>query len=127
MTIASFDLELDQYADFTVTALWQTQASPGAPALPVNMSGCAARLMTRTLPTDISPLLSLTTALTANGQLVIHPNGNVGQIQINISKVATAGLPTAVRLGYDLLIDFPSGITVDLLRGIVFVSPGNTH
>ena len=121
MPVAFVNLVLDQYADFSQTYYWI------AGGVPVNLSGATARFMARQNPSDVSPLLSLTTTPSSNGSIVL--GGIAGTVALTIAKVATTSLIPAVGTvpNYDLLIDWPGGTTTDLLSGQVLVKSGNTH
>jgi hypothetical protein len=118
---ANIDLLPDQYADFYPTYLWT------AAGVPVNLTGATARLMVRQNPNDATPMLSISSTPNATGSVVL--GGVAGTVQINITKgKATPALSLApLPPHYDLLIDWPGGITTELMSGQFVVSPGWTH
>jgi hypothetical protein len=123
MAVTTFDLQLDQYTDFTRTAIVPT----GLLRYPLT-NGSGMRLMVRANAGDLTSLVSLTTTSTANGQLVFMPLGNPLALQVIITKVGNALiLPIGTQLNYDWLIDWNDGTTDDFSTGRVFVKPGSTH
>lgn len=135
MPLLIYDLELDQSAD-SKSYKW-TLYPPGTPqpvppgATPVDLTGATARLMIRSHPADATPVVSLTTTLTAQGQLTL--GGALGTVSLNITKAATALLTSSVRgalksrYRHQLFVDFPDGTTLPLLSGNVNVELAVTH
>lgn len=121
------DLLIDQYADFSQTFIWV------AGGVPVNYTGSQARMMIRLTPTDVVPLVSISTTPNAQGSIVLGPTAMIpaGGVQININKTTTAALGAAIPAGikgiFDLLVDFSTGLTTDLAGGNVQVHDGATH
>lgn len=98
----------------------------GSPPVAVNMTGFGARLMIRALPTDVTPLVSISATPNAQGSISIQPGGVIGQLVINVNRATTATL-AAGRYLYDLFIDTPSGTSIVLLSGTVQVVASITH
>jgi hypothetical protein len=115
------NLQIDQYADFSRTFTW---VSGG---IAVNLTGAAARMMVRQLPTDVTPLLSISTTPNASGFIVL--GGAAGTILISIAKSATSALIPATGSvpNYDLIVDWPGGTSTEVLKGQVLALPTNTH
>jgi hypothetical protein len=83
--------------------------------------------MVRQNPGDGSPLLSITSTASAVGQIVL--GGLAGTVKVVFNKgKTTPALPTIpTPPHYDLLIDWPGGITTDFMSGQFVVGPGWTH
>ena len=131
MPIQSFDLAIDQYADFQVSPVYSLVETIGSTPVPVNLSGFTARLMIRSNPSDVSPLVSISTTPNAQGSIVLQPViGGVlqtGMIQVNINNATTATLPANVVMGYDLELAAPGGAVTDFMAGYATVKAGTTH
>lgn len=132
MPLANIDIFLDQGADYNTIYTW----SAGTPPLPVNLTGATAQMLIHSLPSDVTPLMVLSTTASANGSIVIGAipgsasidptNGNV---QVNFTKAGTLALAnainpaTAAQFGkclYDLLITV-GGITTEFMGGFVLL------
>jgi hypothetical protein len=120
--LASYDLQIDQYTDFTRTAV-----IPAALLRYPLTSATGSTLMVRANPGDASPLLSITAVLSTYGQLTIMPLGNPLAMQVTILKAGVALLTAGVRLGYDWLINWSDGTTDYFASGVCFVKPGSDH
>lgn len=123
MAVQSTDIFLDQYVDFWRTDTWYAGRDAQS-TVPVDLTGSMARLMIRAKPTDASPVLSISSTPSASGVLLM--GGSTGQIEINITKTATASLASGTYR-YDLFVDFPGGYTLAFMSGYVFVRATNTH
>lgn len=110
-------LAIEQGATFTKVITWKT----GAFAVPVNLTGCSARMHIRAELEDLIPLLVLTTA---NGRIAL--GGVAGTITITLSATETAALAWTTGV-YDLEVEFPGGLVVRRLAGAVTVSPEVTR
>lgn len=122
MPIANVDLFPDQYADFYPVYLWTAAGTP------VDLTNATARMMVRQNPGDTNPLLQLTSTLSAVGQIIL--GGTAGTVQIKIIKgqaTPAIALVPSTPPHYDLLIDWPGGITTELMSGQFIVNPGFTH
>lgn len=93
----------------------------GTPSVPVNLTGCTARMQVRRKITDADPLLSLTTE---NGGITL--GGTAGTVTISMSATATAAIDWKGGV-YDLEIQFGDGRVRRLLAGSVSVSPEVTR
>lgn len=83
----------------------------GIPALPVDLTGCSARMQVRAELASPAVLIELTSA---NGRIVIDaPNGG---ITLRLSAAETAAL-TFTRAVYDLEIVYADGRVRRLLEG----------
>ena len=128
MSLLNYDISLDQIADST-TYSWTLLQSNKTSV--VDLTSCTARMMIRTLPSDAAPLVSLTSTLSASGQIVL--GGVAGTVALNITKTATALLiaqaPGALvaKYIYDIFIDFPTGTSLAIVSGNVNVRLAITH
>lgn len=88
----------------------------GSPAVPVDLTGCTARMQVRQKVDGTDVLLNLTTE---NGGIIL--GGIAGTVTVYLSATATAAL--AWKSGvYDLEIEFGNGDVRRLLSGSVSVS-----
>ena len=90
--------------------------APKSDMVPVDLTGCTARMHARAKIGDASALLTLTTE---NGGITL--GGVAGTITINISAVATAAL-TWKSAVYDLEIVLSTGDVRRLMAGSISVS-----
>jgi hypothetical protein len=133
MPIQSYDLAIDQYADFTVSPVYSLVATAGSTPVPVNLTGYTARLMIRVNPTDAVPIVSISTTPNAQGSIVLQPIiggvAQAGMIQVNINNATTATMPTGLSapMSYDLDLTTPLATVIDFMAGYVRVKAGNTH
>ena len=131
MPIQSFDLAIDQYADFQVAPVYSLVVSVGSTPVPVNLAGYTARMMIRVLPSDAVPIVSVSTTSNAQGSIVLQPilNGiaQLGMIQVSINRATTGTMPSGTVMQYDLELDTPIGTTIDFMAGYARVKAGNTH
>lgn len=93
----------------------------GIPALPVDITGCSARMQVRSVVDDATVLLELSTA---NGGIAL--GGAAGTITLQLSAAATTAL-TWVRGVYDLEITLSDASVRRLLEGSVKVKPEVTR
>jgi hypothetical protein len=118
--LANIDLFPDQYADFYPTYLWT------AAGVPVDLTGATARLKVRQNPSDQTAILGIATTPNTTGKIVL--GGAAGTVQIVINKgQAPVPLVPSLPPRYDLLIDWPGGITTEFMSGQFVVSPGITY
>lgn len=94
----------------------------GAPAEPVDLTGCSARMQVRSEVGSPDVLLELTTE---NGQLELVPAE--GRIIQKLSATETAAITDWQRGVYDLEVVFADGTVVRLLEGSVKVKPEVTR
>lgn len=99
MQPANIDLTVYKGATFSKGFQWKTGSSP----VPVNLTGCTARMQIRKNVNDENILDTLTTE---NGKLSIEDAVN-GKVRINISAAASSAY-TFTSGVYDLEIVFPS-------------------
>lgn len=109
-----------QGATFDVLRTWKT----GTPAVPVDLTGCTARMHVRAKQDAPTALITLTTE---NGGIVL--GGALGTVRRLLTPEATAALnPADFRTAvYDLEVVFPGGQVRRLLAGGVTVSPEVTR
>lgn len=117
MAAAKLKLLVEQGATFRKTLTWKA----GTPAVPVDLTGCTARLQFRSEVTAAAPLVTLTTE---NNGIVL--GGVLGTIELVITATATAGF-TWTSAVYDLEIVFATGDVRRLIYGAVTVSPEVTR
>lgn len=114
MPAHKFKIEIEQGATYSKSLVWKT----GTPknAVPVDLTGCKARLQIRSDIDDDAVLLELTTE---NNRIVL--GGVTGEIRIVIDAVTTAAIRWTDGV-YDLEIEFSDGTVVRRMAGSVAVS-----
>jgi hypothetical protein len=105
------DLAISQGATFRKRYVWKT----GKPRVPVNLTGATARLQVRSNVVATTVLLELTTS---NGGISL--GGTDGSIELFLSPSATTAIPWSLGV-YDLFVYMPSGDTVHLIGGTVYI------
>lgn len=130
--VFNFDLQLDADCGFSETFQWYQDDGAlvvdGAveSGTPVDLTGATAQLMIRSLPTDASPLVSISTTPSSSGSIVL--GGALGTIVVAIAASALTAFVGGLQAGYDLLIFWPTGASpTKLLSGSAFVAPTYTH
>ncbi len=93
----------------------------GTPPVPVDLTGCVARMHVRERIDSPTTLLELTTE---NGGIEL--GGTAGTIRRRMTAAQTAALTWRSGV-YDLEIEFPGGIVRRVLAGPVVVSPEVTR
>lgn len=117
MAAFKFNLKIDQGATFVQPLTWKT----GTPALPVNLTGCTARMQVRA---KIDAPVALMTLTTENGGIAL--GGAAGTVTLTITSAATTLLAWRAAV-YDLEIIFADLTVRRLLAGAVTVSPEVTR
>lgn len=117
MTAFKLNLKIDQGATFTKVVTWKT----GSPALPVNLTGCSARMQVRETLEATEKLLELTSE---NGGITL--GGALGTVALRVEADDTAAFTWSSGV-YDLEIEFVGGTVRRLLAGTVTVSPEVTR
>lgn len=117
--MAAFRLPLTilQGETWRVPLVWKA----GVPAVPVDLTGCSARMHVRTRVESPDVLLELTTG---NGRIELGATG--GEITLRLTAVETAAI-TRVRAVYDLEIVQADGSVRRLTEGSVKVRPEVTR
>lgn len=110
-------LTIYQGATFRKVITWRA----GAPAAPVNLTGCTARMHVREKITSETTLVELTTA---NSRLTL--GGTDGTVQMDLDADLTEAFAWTAGV-YDLEIEFPNGDVRRLLAGSVRVVPEVTR
>lgn len=113
----AYDTNINQGADWYINFVYQNTS----PATPINLTGYTAALQLRSLPSDPTAALSLTSP---SGGIVI--TGATGTLAIN----ATAAQTGAIQAGYyyyDLEITSPTAVVTRLVQGQILVSPQVTR
>lgn len=118
--MAAFKVPLKIYQGETLRKLrtWKS----GTPAVPVDLTGCTARMQIRTSVKAATTLASLTTE---NGGLIL--GDDAGTITIYMSATATAALTGWTSAVYDLEIVFGGGDVRRLMEGSVTLLPEVTR
>ena len=117
MAATTLTITIEQGATYSKLITWKT----GTPALPIDLTGCTARMQVRAKITSVTPLLELTTE---NGGIIL--GGTAGTITLFISAEDTAAFDWDGG-AYDLEIEFTDGTVVRRLYGSVSVSPEVTR
>ena len=116
-TPAKLKLTIYQGATFRKRLTW----SAGTPAVPVDLTGCTARMQVRPEVESPTVLLELTTA---SGGIAL--GGVAGTIELFVSDDAST-LFTWTDGVWDLEIEFPGGDVRRLAQGSISVSPEVTR
>lgn len=117
MSVAELTLEVEQGIPFRKTLTWKTGATP----VPVDLTGCTARMQVRE---RIGSPLALLTLTTSNGGLEL--GGSTGAITIVITEAQTQLLTKKTAL-YSLRIRFLDGTVRRLVAGSIVLSLDVTH
>lgn len=113
MAASKFNLKIEQGATFSLPITWKA----GSPTpVPVDLTGCTARMQIRQKLTDTAILVALTTE---NGRIEL--GGSAGTIALLLTAVETAAFQWVTGV-YDLEIAFPDDTVRRLLQGNVAVS-----
>lgn len=119
MQPANIDLTIYKGSTFTKSIQWKT----GTPALPVNLTGCTARMQIRK---NVNDSVILDTLTTENGKLVFEDAGN-GKLRIEIPADVSTAYPFNSGV-FDLEIVFPiTGRVVRLIEGCISANPEVTR
>lgn len=117
MSAAKLKLAIEQGATFRKVLTWKA----GTPAVPVNLTGCTARMQIRKEIANATPYVTLTTE---NGGIEL--GGVAGTITLIITPTATAAFTWTAGV-YDLEIVFSPTDVRRLVYGPVTVSPEVTR
>jgi hypothetical protein len=114
---AKLKLTIYQGATFRKRLTW----SAGTPAVPVDLTGCTARMQVREEVDSDTPLLTLTTE---NDRITL--GDDEGTIDLYVSDEDTADIDWSSGV-FDLEIEHPGGEVTRLAEGSVGVSPEVTR
>ncbi len=117
MAAAKLKLAIEQGSTFRKVLTWKA----GTPAVPVDLTGCTARMQIRATIPSTTVLHELTTE---NGGIAL--GGAAGTITLYISDTATALMAWATGV-WDIEIITAAGDVTRLLYGPVTVSPEVTR
>ena len=112
MAAAKLKLLIEQGATFRKLLTWKA----GTPQVPVDLTGCTARMQLRT---EIGASVPLVTLTTENGGIVL--GGVAGTIELIITAASTAGFTWTTAV-YDLEVVMANGDVRRLVYGPVTVS-----
>ena len=113
MAAFKVNLKIDQGASFSKVVFWKT----GTPAVPVDLTGCRARMQVLSKVESSAVLLEFTTE---NGGIVL--GGATGRIEFAILTPARTALIDWLTAGYDLEIIFPDNTVQRKIGGSVGVT-----
>jgi hypothetical protein len=105
-----YNVEIDQGADWFLNVTYEQPAGT-----PVNITGYTSALQLRSLPTDATAVLSLSTG---SG---IAITGSTGLVAVHATAAQTRAIDEGVYY-YDLEITSQSGIVTRLVQGQAYVS-----
>lgn len=105
-----YNVEIDQGADWFLNVTYEQPAGT-----PVNITGYTSALQLRSLPTDTTAVLSLSTG---SG---ITITGSTGLVAVHATAAQTRAIDEGVYY-YDLEITSQSGIVTRLIQGQAYVS-----
>jgi len=117
MAAGKLKLLIEQGATFRKLLTWKA----GVPAVPVDLTGCTARMQIRADITSTTPLITLTTE---NGGITL--GDTAGTIELYISDADTADITWTAGV-YDLEIILANTDVRRLLYGTVTVTPEVTR
>lgn len=118
MAAFKYKLQIVQGETLAKTFNWKA----GKPvALPVDLTGCTARMQIRSKVGAVAHLLELTTE---NGRIVL--GGAAGTVQLNLTAAETSAINWVSGV-YDLEIVYLDGRVRRLISGAVVVSPEVTR
>lgn len=132
MPIFSIDLNVDQYADYTQLLVW----TAGGAA--VDFTGATATMMARVTPSDVTPLVSLSTTISSQGAIFLGaPDGSTrdalnapvpaGGIELWIAKAQLGAMLTAPLSRFDVLVTWANSEVQDVWSGYLRLRFGNNH
>ena len=118
MSTFNLSLKIDQGATYSKKAIWKS----GTPQVPVNLTGCTAKMYVKEKVNSVATLLELTTE---NGGIVL--GGILGSIEFcKLSALATSQITWTAGV-YDLKIIFPDGTVKRKIAGNIIISPQITN
>lgn len=115
MSADSYDLRIDQGADWVWTIRWKV-GSTARNTVPKNTTGYTARMQIREKYTSPTALITLTTE---NSGIQI---GTDGSFQVHITATQSSAMPSG-NFVYDIEAVDPEGFVTKLVRGKVRVIP----
>lgn len=117
MSAAKLKLTIEQGATFSQQITWKA----GTPAVPVDLTGCTARMQIRATIPSTAVLASLTTE---NGGVTL--GGALGTIVMLLTATQTAALSFTAAV-YDLEVEWADGTVRRVVYGPVTLSPEVTR
>lgn len=117
MAASKLKLLIDQGATFRKKLTWKA----GSPAVPVDLTGCTARMQIRA---EISADVPLATLTTENGGITL--GGVSGTVELFMDDAKTSAFSWTEAV-YDLEVVLANGDVRRLLFGAVVVSPEVTR
>ncbi len=117
MTAAKLKLVIEQGATFSQQITWKA----GTPAVPVDLTGCTARMQIR--PTIPSATVH-TSITTENGGITL--GGVAGTVLLTMTATQTAALSFTTAV-YDLEVAWADGTVRRIVYGPVTLSPEVTR
>lgn len=106
-----YDTSINQGADWYINFVYEDTAT----STPINITGYTAALQLRSLPSDTTAALSLTSG---SG---ITITGSTGTVAVHATAAQTGAI-VAGYYYYDLEITSPTGIVTRLVQGQILVS-----
>lgn len=130
MPILTYTINADQGADVDYTFQYlQQPANPLAQPTVVDVTSYTAECMVRRVPSDVTPLISISTVPNAQGSITM--GGTAGTAAIAIFGSAMLTLPLGFALSYtfnwQLLLISPSGVRIALVGGPMVVTATPTY
>lgn len=110
MSAASYDLAIEQGADFPLRITWEDAAG-----VPINLTGYRIRLQFRAQLTDTVKLLDFDSSALSAG-MTIGTLNSTGIIAINLSSAITSAF-TFTKAAYDLTATSAGGTVTRLIEG----------
>ena len=113
MAADTYDLTIDQGADWFWTVTWKVGSTAKSSA-PKNTTGFTARMQVRAKFNSSTAALNLTSS---NGGIVVSSNG---VFSLHVTAAQTAAIPPG-KYVYDVEAVAPGGVVTKLARGTVRV------
>lgn len=129
---ARFDWYVKQFCDFETSYVWSQRLYNGALQAVDLSTGWTATIMVRVNPTDVSPLLTISTTPSASGSISFStPSGGTveNEFDILITHVAMSGAAFTPNLKayYDAVFTDPTGLVVPVISGAFIVVQNVVH
>jgi hypothetical protein len=112
-----YDTTINQGADWYINFQYKDTATN----TPINITGYTAALQLRSLPSDTTTALSLTSP---SGGITI--TGATGLVEVHATAVQTGAIVTGYYY-YDCEITSPTNVVTRLIQGQILVSPQVTR
>lgn len=118
MTVANYQLTIDQGTNFTLTLTWQNPNGT-----PVDLTGYTAKVHVVDNLNNRTSLLEFNSVSGGSPGTTLTLGGTAGTVTMGLTAAASAAL-TFTDGQYAVLVDSPGGVITRLLQGTVHVNSG---